>query len=199
MQPHRGPLDRHDVGMQGTVDRRVVRRGSAMLGLVALAVLVVVTARWFVWPDTDDLTRADAIVMFAGGRGERLLVARRLAERGVAPTLVIMNGTDPVWPQANKLCADKHAFTVVCPTPDPDTTRGEARTAAKLAADEGWTSLILVTSDYHLHRASILLDRCFDGDIASGAADSDAGVVARTRSVVHEWFATITATIDRDC
>jgi uncharacterized SAM-binding protein YcdF (DUF218 family) len=170
-----------------------------MLVLVALAVIAVVTARWFVWPDTDDPMRADAIVMFAGGRGERLPVARRLAERGVAPTLIIMNGTDPVWPQANELCVDEHAFAVVCPTPDPDTTRGEARTTAALAADGGWASLILVTSDYHLHRASILLERCFHGDIASVAAVGDAGVMARAGSVVHEWFATIATTIDRDC
>jgi uncharacterized SAM-binding protein YcdF (DUF218 family) len=185
--------------MQNTVDRRVVRRGAATLTLVALAVLAVTTARWFVWPDTDDPTRADAVVMFAGGRGERLPVALRMAERGVAPTLVVMNGTDPVWPQANELCAGKHTFTVVCPTPDPDTTQGEARIAAALASDEGWRSLILVTSDYHLHRAWILLDRCFDGDIALVAAHSDAGVVARTRNVLHEWFASIAATIDRDC
>jgi uncharacterized SAM-binding protein YcdF (DUF218 family) len=117
----------------------------------------------------------------------------------VAPTLVIMNGTDPIWPQANELCAGDHAFAVVCPTPDPDTTRCEARTAAALAADERWASLILVTSDYHLHRASILLERCFHGDIASVAAPGDSGLVTRTRSIAHEWFATIAATIDREC
>jgi uncharacterized SAM-binding protein YcdF (DUF218 family) len=193
------PLARHHVGMHSAVDRRRPRRGAATLGAVLLAVLGVTTAHWFVWPESDDPTRADAVVMFAGGRGERLPVARRLAERGVAPTLVVMNGADPVWPQANALCAGNHAFTVICPTPDPDTTRGEARTAAALASDQGWTSLILVTSDYHLHRAHILLQRCFDGDIAVVAAHRDAGVVARTRNIVHEWLATIAATIERDC
>jgi uncharacterized SAM-binding protein YcdF (DUF218 family) len=185
--------------MQRTVDRRVVRLGAATLGLVGLAVLAVTTVRWFVWPDTDDPTRADAIVMLAGGQGERLPVARGLAERGVASTLVIMNGTDPVWPQANELCAGERAFAVVCPAPDPDTTRGEAQAAAALAADKGWMSLIVVTSDYHVHRASILLDRCFDGDLAVVAAHSNTGAVTGIRNVVHEWVATMAAAIDRDC
>jgi len=172
---------------------------AAVVGLVVLAGLVVITGRWFVWPSTDDPGRADAIVMFAGGRGERLPAAQRLAGRGLAPTLVIMNGGDPAWPQANALCAGEHAYAVVCPSPDPDTTRGEARTAAALAADEGWTSLVLVTSDYHLRRASLLLDRCFDGDVAAVAAGGDIGIVARTRSVLREWPATIAALIDRGC
>jgi uncharacterized SAM-binding protein YcdF (DUF218 family) len=185
--------------MQGIAGRRTARRVAAMAGLITLAVVVVITARWFVWPHSDDPGRADAIVMFAGGRGERLPAAQRLAGRALAPTLVIMNGGDPAWPQANALCAGEHAYAVVCPSPDPDTTRGEARTAAALATDEGWTSLVLVTSDYHLRRASLLLDRCFDGDVAAVAAGGDIGIVARTRSVLREWPATIAALIDRGC
>jgi hypothetical protein len=76
--------------MSGCRPRSIVAWwGGATLGLLALAVLAVTTARRFVWPDTDDPTRTDAIVMFAGGQGERLPVARRLAERGVASTAAI--------------------------------------------------------------------------------------------------------------
>lgn len=156
-------------------------------------------ARWFVWPRTDQPVSADAIIMLAGGRGERLPVASSIADHGFAPVLVIMNGTDPGWPQANALCAGSFAYEVICPVPSPDNTRGEVQAAGDLAAEKGWDSVILVTSDYHIHRSTTMLERCFDGQINSVAAVGDLGIPARTRSIAREVAALPSLWLSREC
>lgn len=165
----------------------------------ALAALVVVPVGLIVLPSNDEPVPSDAIVMFAGGRGERLPIARGLAEEGLAPVLVIMNGTDPGWPRANLLCEGSFDYDVICPNPTPDNTRGEAATTAQLAEDNGWGSVLLVTSDYHLRRASTLLHRCFAGEITSVAAVGDLGFLPRVRSVLREVAALASLWAETDC
>jgi hypothetical protein len=106
-------------------------RLALALVLVAAVALGGLTFRLFVFPATDGPGRADAVVVFAGGDGERQAEGLRL----------------------------------VCFTPDPATTRGEARRFAELAGRQGWRSLVLVTSTYHVLRAGLLLERCYDGRV----------------------------------
>jgi uncharacterized SAM-binding protein YcdF (DUF218 family) len=160
---------------------------------LAAVVLVVVafaglTAWLFVLPATATPERADAVVVFAGGRGERLRAATRLIGNGVAPTLAISNGWDPVWTDANRLCRGWSEATVLCPTPDPDTTGGEARMVAALAERSGWRSVVLVTSAYHVRRASWLLRRCYQGSVQTVAARPQP-TLSLTAAIAHEWLA----------
>jgi uncharacterized SAM-binding protein YcdF (DUF218 family) len=166
----------------------------------ALVLIGAATARLFVWPATDRVAEPDAVVLFVGGRGERLATAVDLVRRHDGAALVIPNGTVPTWPEANELCHTPQPFQVLCPTPDPDTTRGEARTIAALAAREGWHRLALVTSDYHVSRARLLLSRCFDGDVSVRSAGSRLGVVDRGLRIAHEWLGLVRArVIERSC
>jgi uncharacterized SAM-binding protein YcdF (DUF218 family) len=138
--------------------------GLLLLGLVlgwttAAAVL-------FVWPPRHDAARADAVVVLAGARGPRLAKGLELVRRGVAPVLVVSDGWSPTWPEANRLCAGRPApVPVVCFHPDPYSTRGEARAFARLAAGQSWRSVMVVSSRYHLLRARMLFDRCYDGTV----------------------------------
>lgn len=102
---------------------------------------------------------ADAIVVLSGGRVHRLEEGLRLWRLGVAPTLVISDGLDPVWAEARRLCPEPR---VRCFTPDPYSTRGEARWTAA----QGWDSVVVVTSTYHVRRTRALFERCFDGRLA---------------------------------
>jgi uncharacterized SAM-binding protein YcdF (DUF218 family) len=148
--------------------------GRRLLGLglvvVVLGGLWGIAAGVLVQPATETAHRADALVVLAGGRGERLPKALVLAHQQVAPVLVISNGRDGRWPAANQLCAARQRFEVVCPKPAPDTTRGEARMVRDLAARRGWRSVVVVTSTYHARRAQLLLGRCFDGQLQIVAA-----------------------------
>lgn len=137
---------------------------------VLLVGWIVLTGLLFVYPRTKSPGRVDAVVVFAGGRGERLEAARALMEDGVAPTLVVSNGRAARWTEANRLCERQVAYEVLCPAPDPQTTIGEARMVGALAAERGWSSLALVTSTYHGPRARLQLARCFPGRLTVVAA-----------------------------
>ena len=171
-----------------------------VFGAVALVVLALLSARLFVWPSTDDPRVADAVVLFAGGSGERLAAAERLMAAGLASNLVIPNGTAPEWPAGNRACNDDLPYEVHCPRPDPDTTRGEARSIAYLAKENGWTRVIVVTSAYQLSRARLLLGRCFDGEMLGVRAQPDLSALGWTQRIGHEWVAwTYAMTLERGC
>ena len=84
---------------------------------------------------------------------------------GVAPTLVISDGRAQDYPQANVLCRGGQSFQVICFSPDPYSTRGEAEGVARLARKHHWRSLVVVTSRYHVFRSRILFKRCFKGPL----------------------------------
>lgn len=178
-----------------------LRRRILALALVGLAcVLGAATYRLFVAPSTDAAERVDAVVMFVGGRGERLTTAEALMDDGVATVLVIPNGEIAGWDAGNRACREERDYEVLCPFPDPDTTRGEARLIAELAHREGWDELAVVTSTYHLARATLLLDRCFDGTIVAIEAPTDLGPVSWATRVGHEWIGWSAASLlQRSC
>jgi uncharacterized SAM-binding protein YcdF (DUF218 family) len=145
--------------------RRGLLRLLVALGAVVPVVVVALTYPLFVFPATDAPGRADAVVVFAGGDGERQSEGIRLVREGVAPVLVISDGGEPGSPRA-RVCRERPAgLRLVCFSPDPATTRGEARRFAELADQQGWRSLVLVTSTYHALRAGLLLERCYDGQV----------------------------------
>jgi uncharacterized SAM-binding protein YcdF (DUF218 family) len=124
--------------------------------LLVLAYLVAVVALFVVHHD-DPPARADAIVVLAGAKS-RLPEGERLFARGYAPTLVLSRAKPPSDEQI-RLCA----HTAVCFTAVPYSTRGEARAIGRIAAQHGWRSIDVVTSDFHVVRTRILVHRCYDG------------------------------------
>jgi uncharacterized SAM-binding protein YcdF (DUF218 family) len=131
----------------------------------------IAAATLFVWPPQHPAAKADAVVVLAGGRGPRLAKGLELVRQGIAPVLVVSDGWSPQWPEANRLCAGRAApAKVVCFRPDPYDTHGEAEGFTRLAQRHGWNSVVVVTSRYHLVRASMLFDRCFDGTVADTGA-----------------------------
>jgi uncharacterized SAM-binding protein YcdF (DUF218 family) len=168
-----------------------------LLAVVSVG-LVAATAMLLLWPRTDPPGRADAVVVLAGGQGERLARALELVRAGAAPALVISNGDDPQWPEANRLCNGSSTFEVVCFRPHPDSTRGEARAIAALASSRRWQSLVVVTSTYHVTRARLLLTRCYAGETSFVAAPSSAGSFRMFLNVAREWVG-LARSIGRGC
>jgi uncharacterized SAM-binding protein YcdF (DUF218 family) len=139
-----------------------------LLRLVVLAVVawLAICAFLFVWPREDSPERADAVVVLSGDRDHRLPRALELMRDDIAGALVISDGRDPRWPQANRLCnGGARRFRVFCFKPKPYSTMGEAEAVARLARARGWDSLLLVTSTFHVYRARMLFERCFGGDV----------------------------------
>lgn len=182
---------------------RLVRRNVTRVVLVSVVALIIIglaTALLFVWPPESAPVRADAVVIFAGGRGERLARAEGLMADGLALNLVVPNGTAPEWPAGNRACSEDRSYELCCPVPDPDTTQGEARATAALAEAKGWSRVIVVTSSYQVTRADLLLGRCFHGETQRVRAQPELSPFDWAKRVAHEWLAWSHAmTIERGC
>ena len=143
-----------------------LRRLVLLLIAVPVAVWVGLNTYLFALPSLDRPRHADAVIVLAGDRTPRLDRGLGLIRAGVSGTLVISDGRDPLWPAANRLCAQGgDGFRVVCVRPEPYSTRGEARGFGRLARENGWRSVVVVTSTFHVTRARMLFRRCFDGRV----------------------------------
>jgi uncharacterized SAM-binding protein YcdF (DUF218 family) len=139
-----------------------------------LLVLAALVAAWlvaslvlFVRPPAESSApkHADVVVVLSGDR-KRLAPGLELIRRGVARVLAISTvERTRHWPQAVELCR-RHRYAharVICFDAVPFSTQGEARTIARLARDEGWSSVVVVTSTFHVTRAEMLFHRCYPG------------------------------------
>lgn len=117
----------------------------------------------FVAPRTDLPKRADVLFVLAP-QGDRTQYAKQLMDQGIAETLALSvpQGRD----DHDSLCNQNNAYRIVCFDPDPVTTRGEARALQRLAEEHGWQSANVLTAQFHVSRARILLQRCYNGNIA---------------------------------
>jgi uncharacterized SAM-binding protein YcdF (DUF218 family) len=175
---------------------------TALVMLVALWLVAV--AVLFVWPPANDAppAHADAVVVLAGARDQRLDPALKLVQRGVAPVLAISSAfRDPKWRKAHLLCRGRYGstrFRVICFQAVPYSTRGEARTVARLAREHGWKRIVVVTSTYHVTRARMLFRRCYHGDLWMVGASSPWTVLPQ------EWASEtgkliVQTTVERSC
>lgn len=131
-------------------------------------------AALFLLPHADEPPRrADAILVLAGNE-ERLPAARRLLARGVAPILAISWSDELEDAARAEVCAGLRPKrpSIFCFRPEPFSTRGEARLAARLSRERGWNELVVVTSGYHVFRTRTLFERCLDAEVAVVGSDA---------------------------
>jgi uncharacterized SAM-binding protein YcdF (DUF218 family) len=143
-----------------------LRRVAVWTGIVVLllvGVFGVATARYLVWPQLRPVpTQADAIIEL-GGPGDRDSAALALAREGRAKFLI--QSTVPVEAGTDKCLPPVPGVTVMCFSPDPGTTRGEAEYIGRVGRQFNWRSVIVVTSPDQAKRAELRVTRCFPGDV----------------------------------
>ncbi len=127
--------------------------------LTLIAAYVAVAAYLFVVHHDDGPAKADAVVVLSGTK-QRLPVGERLVREGYAPLLVVSRSTDPTAAERRACRTGALCFRAV-----PYSTRGEARAIARLAAAHGWRIVDVVTSQFHVFRARILIRRCYHGGL----------------------------------
>lgn len=166
---------------------------------IALGVALVVLLGWILLvfhlffspplaPISSADADADAVVVLGGAADERLEVGRQLVDDGVAERLVLSSTGLPGNAAADALCSTG-APDVVCFRPDPLTTRGEARAIAALAREQDWDSVVVVTSTYHVTRASVHLSQCSTAHVSMAASEPDLGPSQWLRRFVEESVA----------
>jgi uncharacterized SAM-binding protein YcdF (DUF218 family) len=138
--------------------------------------------------------RVDAVIV-PGGPGNRIEAAEALAEQGRTRYLVLSLG-EYVPP---RLCgAHVGAALVICFSPHPNTTQGEAEAAARLAQQHGWKSLALLTTPDQTWRGELRLRRCYSGRIYGVTTPLPLGMWPSM--IVYQWAATAKAELaNRSC
>jgi uncharacterized SAM-binding protein YcdF (DUF218 family) len=159
--------------------------------VLGLAGLVAASVWLFGFPATDPPGRADAVIVLSGSNRDRLSRARSLMRSGVAPVLVVSDGQHTV----PRLCGRRRPYPVLCVTPEPFSTRGEAEAISRLASVHGWRTVDVVTSRYHVFRARLIVRRCFRGRLRMIGSTPDAWDYVVGSAA--EWPKLVVATIFR--
>jgi uncharacterized SAM-binding protein YcdF (DUF218 family) len=145
------------------------RRIALAVAVVVLSALLVVTVSGyflFTRPQGDPLTKADAIVVLGGEDDGRMQYGLQLARQGYADNVVISDSYRPGYPPFVNACNEGTAtITVTCFRPSPYTTRGEAMFVQRLAAENQWKHVIVVSWNFHMVRARYIFDQCFTGTV----------------------------------
>ncbi|MCX5041703.1 YdcF family protein [Aldersonia sp. NBC_00410] len=170
--------------------------------LAALLIFAVAGVPLYVSPKTDELHKADAIFVLGGSGDGRYTAALELALKGLAPRVVMSNpiaSTEGnIW--LADLCEHKrYDFDVMCFLPDPMTTRGEARELGRLATEEGWHSVIVVTYTPQISRARYIIDRCYDGEVMMANTQEDVAVSAIAWNYMYQTAGFARAFLQSGC
>ncbi len=122
---------------------------------------------------SDSLAKADAIIVLAGGapRDERLLHAMSLWQRGYAPRIVLSakladwqsHEDFPSWRHAKKLNI-LPAGSLLVAAHKADSTKEEAQRLLPFMHENGYKSVIIVTSNYHTRRAKLTFAKQWAGE-----------------------------------
>jgi hypothetical protein len=129
-----------------------VKKALVVVELLLVA-FIAASLYLFVFVPSPHPKHADAIVVLSSNR-LRYDLGLRLYHEHVAPTLVL---SLPAFPSAG---GNNCPTGAVCFHAHPYSTRGEAEAVGKLARTHGWHTIVVVTSRYHVRRASLLFHRC---------------------------------------
>lgn len=186
-----------------SLSRRRFLRTAAGCAAAAVSVLLVwllVAVNLFYYPQaTREPSKADAVVVLAGAAAERLPVGRELMKQESAPVLVLSTTDTPGNTNMDIVCKYSRDPAIRCFEPSPLSTRAEARAIARLAADNGWENIIVVTSKYHLVRARANIEQCSNAHVQMVAAEPDLGPAQWAGRFVEETGGVLAAFLRPAC
>lgn len=118
----------------------------------------------YVLPATDAPKNADVLFVLAPA-GDRMEQAGRLMDQGFGETLAISFPLGQADNPDPAICNESRAYRIVCFSPDPVTTQGEARALRLLSREHSWKSANVLTMQSHITRARLILERCYEEDL----------------------------------
>ncbi len=130
-------------------------------GVVVPLVLVWLAACtvFLVLPRTDTPTATDATFFLSSDGGHEAIETR--PDLRIGQVVVSRPASVASW-SVFTVCDEPG---IICVTPAPETTQGEAEAFARLAEERDWTSVTVVSQTSHVTRTRILMGRCFPGTV----------------------------------
>lgn len=182
-------------GRRRSVARRVLALWFVLAGLSAAGVPV------YVHPQIDPLRQADAVLVIGGYGWGRYPTGIDLVKHGWAPTLALSAPNGSADPWLYKYChtPNDDRFELICFSPDPSTTRGEGRELKRLAVEQNWQTVIVVTFRPHISRARFILARCFHGDLVMVENPVDIPAYRWVYEFVYQTAGYIRALLEPSC
>ena len=170
----------------------MLRVASLVVG--ATAIVTAVTA-FALWPRDDVPGDPDVVVVLGGAGQDRADLGIELSRR---------YGAQFVLSSSAALFGERRGLTcgvdAMCIDPVPETTVGEARTVADLAAYHGWTHVTVATSRHHTTRARTLFRQCLGNHVTVVGSRPRSDQRVTLGQYFREAAATIhAATIGRAC
>ena len=176
--------------------KQLEERGGALVNLIVVLCLVALCALVYFarhpilrflaesWVVDESAEQADALIVLGDDNfyADRAMRAAELSRQQVAP-IVVASGRK-LRPHAGVSELMEHDLIergvpkekIIRFAHDADSTREEAEALAALAAQHGWKSVVIVTSNYHTRRARYIFGKVFPGSIkvtVASARDGD--------------------------
>jgi uncharacterized SAM-binding protein YcdF (DUF218 family) len=133
----------------------------------AFLLWLILALQLFVNVDPLSVHRTDAVIMLGGAGSERLPVAQQVQGDLDIPVLVLSHTDTLGNAAADDACATAAvpSPSLICFRPDGLDTRGEAVAISRLVELNGWKSVTVVTSSYHVTRAQRLIEQCTTAEV----------------------------------
>lgn len=183
---------------------RAVKAATRRVLAVALGMCLlwlIVAFQLFVNVGSSPVHETDAVIMLGGASDDRLPAARKLQQEWGGPVLVLAKTGLVGNVAADEVC-DAAAFPsgdLICFTPDPMNTRGEALAISKLIERNDWKSVTVVTSNYHVTRAGQLISQCTTADVQMVGASASMNPGDWLWRFVVETGGLIDSTLQPEC
>ncbi|WAH95922.1 YdcF family protein [Arthrobacter sp. MMS18-M83] len=139
--------------------------------VMAFAVIAALAIAWgvagiflYVAPPSDEPEHAD-VVFVLGPPDNRISYAEQLMQQGYAPALAVSSPVGKDGKFEADICAAHRSYRIICFNPDPFTTQGEARALRDLSSQYGWKNANVLTAQFHVTRARVIMGRCYGGDL----------------------------------
>ncbi|WP_156163913.1 YdcF family protein [Demequina maris] len=171
--------------------------------VVAALAFVLIGLPLYVYPAHDEPRAVDAVYVLGSPTDMRMDLAEEMVADGLTDTVVVSISQDPVElqfvPKAVETCATPQDYTLICGTPDPFSTRGEARWLRDLVDEHGWESVGVITVAPHVSRTRVIMKRCWDGDIAYLESDEPLWFELWVDQYLYQTGAFVKVALERGC
>lgn len=140
-----------------------MNRAWALVGVALVLALAFSFVRWFLYPTTDEPFDEGPVVVLGTDPTRVEWALELLPDPSPGRELLLSHPVESALDDLGTGCA---VASVRCIRPVPVSTWGEAQAVADLATAEGWPTVTVVTSRFHLTRSRLLFERCVDVPVA---------------------------------